>query len=329
MSSSRCLIAAAFALSGAQALQFSARGSFATRGAALRNAASDDAAPAATIEASVPDAVAAGELEAALDAAVVRPEVAAPAVAAPAAAPAAAPVAAPVAAPAAAPRFGASDEWYAKALPWEARPALLAGDLAGDSGFDPAGFVGTKVDLYNYREAEIKHARLAMLAAVGWPLAELWDGPLASLLGLPSLIDANGGRDPSALNGGLGLISPAYWVAVVAFAGAVEFVSENKKAASKKADKAWMVNNKFLPGDLGFDPLGLYVAFGDDAEGSRKWMETAEIKNGRLAMTAVLVYVIEEFVSGKAVVANTPLFFTPFYKVVEQWMLGAPPLYTQ
>ena len=28
------------------------------------------------------------------------------------------------------------------------------------------------------REAEVKHARLAMLAAAGWPLSELLDGPL-------------------------------------------------------------------------------------------------------------------------------------------------------
>ena len=27
------------------------------------------------------------------------------------------------------------------------------------------------------REAEVKHGRLAMLAAAGWPLSELLDGP--------------------------------------------------------------------------------------------------------------------------------------------------------
>ena len=30
------------------------------------------------------------------------------------------------------------------------------------------------------REAEVKHARLAMLAAAGWPLSELLDGPLST-----------------------------------------------------------------------------------------------------------------------------------------------------
>jgi hypothetical protein len=46
------------------------------------------------------------------------------------------------------------------------RPAALDGTLAGDVGFDPLGFAKSKNDLMNYREAEIKHARLAMLAAV-------------------------------------------------------------------------------------------------------------------------------------------------------------------
>ena len=30
------------------------------------------------------------------------------------------------------------------------------------------------------REAEVKHSRLAMLAAAGWPISELLDGPLSS-----------------------------------------------------------------------------------------------------------------------------------------------------
>lgn len=50
-----------------------------------------------------------------------------------------------------------------QALPFMERPAALDGSLVGDVGFDPLGFAKTKDDLLNYREAEIKHARLAML----------------------------------------------------------------------------------------------------------------------------------------------------------------------
>lgn len=52
-----------------------------------------------------------------------------------------------------------------ESLPFMARPAALDGSLVGDVGFDPLGFAKTKDDLLNYREAEIKHARLAMLVS--------------------------------------------------------------------------------------------------------------------------------------------------------------------
>merc|ERR1719163_2702633 len=53
------------------------------------------------------------------------------------------------------------------------------------------------------REAEVKHARLAMLAAAGWPLAELWHGPFSVVTGLPYGLDATQGRSLSLLNGHL------------------------------------------------------------------------------------------------------------------------------
>jgi Chlorophyll A-B binding protein len=50
-----------------------------------------------------------------------------------------------------------------ESLPFMLRPEALDGSMAGDVGFDPFGFAKTKDDLMYYREAEIKHARLAML----------------------------------------------------------------------------------------------------------------------------------------------------------------------
>eukprot|EP00548_Thalassiothrix_antarctica_P009779 CAMPEP_0194158874 /NCGR_PEP_ID=MMETSP0152-20130528/77518_1 /TAXON_ID=1049557 /ORGANISM="Thalassiothrix antarctica, Strain L6-D1" /LENGTH=217 /DNA_ID=CAMNT_0038868379 /DNA_START=140 /DNA_END=790 /DNA_ORIENTATION=- len=54
-----------------------------------------------------------------------------------------------------------------QALPFAKVVFPLDGSMAGDVGFDPLGFAKTEVDLSTYREAEIKHARLAMLAAAG------------------------------------------------------------------------------------------------------------------------------------------------------------------
>jgi len=59
-------------------------------------------------------------------------------------------------------------------LPFLARPAHLDGSLPGDRGFDPFNFASEEGFLEWYRKSEQKHGRVAMLAAVGWPMAELF-----------------------------------------------------------------------------------------------------------------------------------------------------------
>ena len=80
-------------------------------------------------------------------------------------------------------------------------PLLLDGTLAGDVGFDPLGFSKSQKTLYWMREAEVKHSRLAMLAAAGWPISELWHKEIAKVFGLESILASND-RAPSLLNGG-------------------------------------------------------------------------------------------------------------------------------
>eukprot|EP01084_Bolivina_argentea_P188379 324306_1 len=101
--------------------------------------------------------------------------------------------------------------------------------MAGDVGFDPFGFGGDdKASLINMREAEIKHARLAMLAVVGWPLAELWDKKIAAFFGIADSLTSTG-ASPSLLNGGLDKIEPEYWIIVVALAALFESGSKFQK----------------------------------------------------------------------------------------------------
>jgi len=80
-------------------------------------------------------------------------------------------------------------------------------------------------------------------------------------------------------------VSPAYWAAVLLLASAVDAYGLTK------------VNDEdYTPGDLKFDPLGLKKI-------NPQWMETAEIKNGRLAMIAITGFAVQEFVSGNAAFA--------------------------
>jgi len=188
-------------------------------------------------------------------------------------------------------------------LPFLTRPDALTGAIAGDVGFDPLGFSKTQADLINYREAEVKHARLAMLAAAGWPISEVFDKKIALALNMSPLLDATD-RAPSLLNGGLGNVSPVYWIGILGVAAAVEFFGITK---SKSGDAS------YFPGNLGFDPLGLYPK--DEAGQMR--MQLAEIKNGRLAMIAIFGFAIQEFVSKQGVIDETPLFFFPLAQTMK------------
>jgi hypothetical protein len=145
------------------------------------------------------------------------------------------------------------------------------------------------------REAEIKHSRLAMLACLGFPIAELFDKPIADAIGLPAALTKWGGS-PSLVNGGLGKIDVVYWVAVAALAGIIEL--ENGKMKEEKG-------KEYLPGDCNFDPLNLLPK---DKEGQMAMM-TKEIKHGRLAMMAILGFVAQEALYRTPIVNQIPFKF--------------------
>lgn len=95
-------------------------------------------------------------------------------------------------------------------------------------GFDPLGFAKRKDLLLQYREAELKHARLAMLASVGWAASELIHPKLAALLGVKSLLQpgltGQLEKAPSVLNGGLNAVPPLAWAGLVLITGIVEVI---------------------------------------------------------------------------------------------------------
>lgn len=172
-------------------------------------------------------------------------------------------------------------------------PENLDGSFAGDAGFDPLGFSKSKKSLYWMREAEIKHSRLAMLGALGWPLSEVIHNKLANSLHLDSVL-ASGGRAPSILNGGLSSKYASFTLLfTLLITGYLESLSMNKGIIFWNAEKP----KGYVPGDYGFDPLNLY-----NLKGDKKLMETAEIKNGRLAMIAITIFVIREAITGLPVI---------------------------
>lgn len=191
-------------------------------------------------------------------------------------------------------------------LPFLPRPALLDGSLPGDRGFDPFNFASDANALQWQRKAEMKHARLAMLATAGWFAAELFHTNIANKLGLAPLLASND-RVPSILNDGLSHAHfPAFWIATIATAAALEIgevVDENKAC-------------KLNPSDYGFDPLNL----GGKSDDQKMFVQEAEIFNGRLGMLAIVGFAVQEFVLKSAVIDQVPIFFKPLNVAFEQMM---------
>jgi hypothetical protein len=196
-----------------------------------------------------------------------------------------------------------------EAIPFLECPKVLReSTLAGNMGFDPLQLAQNQEQLLEYREAEVKHSRLAMLAAVGWPVSELSDRTIASYFNAPTTLD-EGDRVPSVLNGGLDRIDPRFWGFCLGLTAAIDLYGVSKSRRG---------NKEYFPGNIGFDPLGLFPAHKQGQEN----MKLAEIKHGRTAMVGVVGYVVEEYVTKMAVVDDTPALFQPISETVEEALSG-------
>lgn len=172
--------------------------------------------------------------------------------------------------------------------------------IVGNKGFDPLNCSTDMLTLKKYREAEIKHGRLAMLATVGWPISELFHPYLSTITQNTNLLSFNN-KVPSILNGGFEKINPIFFMSIIVFAASIESIVLNKD-----------YNNYFdyrIPGDFGFDPLNFYT---NKSEFTKKNLELKELNNGRLAMLAITYFAFSEFITNNPIVTNSPLFFKSF-----------------
>jgi len=176
----------------------------------------------------------------------------------------------------------------------------MAGVTAPLGFFDPLG-ITTKCNegkLLFYREVEIKHGRVAMLASLGFLVGEQYHPLFGGNIDVPSLL----AFQATPLQN--------FWPAVVAALAIPELFSISTFQYPKnffRWDETWtmkspdeMKNLKhwngrdYQPGDLGFDPLGLKPK--DAME--FKEMQTKEINNGRLAMMAAAAMIAQEVATG-------------------------------
>jgi light-harvesting complex I chlorophyll a/b binding protein 4 len=158
-----------------------------------------------------------------------------------------------------------------------------AGVTAPLGFFDPLQF-STNVSASRfkfYQEAEIKHGRVAMLAAVGFPLAEQYHPLWGGKIDVPSYI----AFQASPLQ--------TFWLDVLLFIAIFEVFSVFTFNNPFEGNEPWTMKESHEPGNFNFDPLRLKPT----KENALYDMKTREINNGRVAMGAISIMVIEELMT--------------------------------
>jgi Chlorophyll A-B binding protein len=167
--------------------------------------------------------------------------------------------------------------------------------------------------LRDYREAEIRHGRLAMLAAVFWPLQEMLDRFVFDAFD-ESSIGYGGIGGPLFLQTITLPYFPLLMTAIMLLLGYLDIYSQSIKDMDKLGDA-------FLPGDCFWDPLQILVG---SNELSKRNMQERELFNSRAAMIAIASYLLEEFTTGTAIVdlPRNQLLFIPIYQIpyIQQWL---------
>eukprot|EP00525_Craspedostauros_australis_P009365 CAMPEP_0198133122 /NCGR_PEP_ID=MMETSP1442-20131203/59396_1 /TAXON_ID= /ORGANISM="Craspedostauros australis, Strain CCMP3328" /LENGTH=209 /DNA_ID=CAMNT_0043794227 /DNA_START=34 /DNA_END=663 /DNA_ORIENTATION=+ len=173
--------------------------------------------------------------------------------------------------------------------------AELPGAIAPVGFFDPLGFA-EKADantLKRYREAELTHGRVSMLAVIGFLVGEKVEG--SSFL-FDSQISGPGITH-------LSQVPAIFWVLLTVGIGAAETRRAEMGFVEPQAvpvDQAGLMRENYTPGDIGFDPLGLKP---EDPE-ELAIMQTKELQNGRLAMLAAAGFIAQELVDGKGIIEH-------------------------
>jgi len=149
--------------------------------------------------------------------------------------------------------------------------------------WDPAGLCNeytTVAELKRWREAELTHGRVSMLAVIGFLVGEnIEDFPLfGGVVSGPAVTQFD-------------QLPGVFWVALVLAIGIAESYRVSIGWATPTGAGFNALKDDYTPGDLRFDPLGLLPTDEDEVFA----LKTKELNNGRLAMIAIAGFVAQEF----------------------------------
>jgi hypothetical protein len=162
----------------------------------------------------------------------------------------------------------------------------LPGALPPVGFFDPFGFAAKADDntLRRYREAELTHGRVAMLATVGFLVGEKVEG---------SSFFFKSVQGPAIDH--LAQVPAPFWLLLlIGIANAELYRAQYGWVPPKDClpDEPGLLRPDYNPGDIGFDPLKLRPS--DPAQ--LEELQTKELQNGRLAMLAAAGFMAQELV---------------------------------
>merc|ERR1712232_882468 len=178
---------------------------------------------------------------------------------------------------------------------WTADPSKFCAGLPGATApfgeFDPLGFSkGLPVqEIKRFREAEVTHGRVAMLATVGYLVAENFHPLFNGVIGGPANSHLGQVQEQAPFFFAFLASSIAFCElsrSVIGWETPAEANKKNRKLKNDFEGKTWLskLNDDYSPGDINFDPLGVKPS--DPTEFAV--MQTKELQNGRLAMLAAI-----------------------------------------
>ncbi|EIE23416.1 hypothetical protein COCSUDRAFT_65904 [Coccomyxa subellipsoidea C-169] len=171
---------------------------------------------------------------------------------------------------------------YAKTLPGISQPFP---DI-----FDPANLLSNATSIQEvkrWRESEITHGRVAMLAALGWIVGEF-------VADKKLLVNSDGRITGPAIDHfqQVEYKGAIFWEPLVFSIGLAEAWRIGVGWANPSSDKFNQLRDDYSPGEIGFDPLGL-----TPTDPKEKYdLQTKELNNGRLAMIGIAGFVAQELV---------------------------------
>ncbi|KAG8459763.1 hypothetical protein KFE25_014326 [Diacronema lutheri] len=166
-------------------------------------------------------------------------------------------------------------------------------DFPGE--FDPAGLLKTAPEstVRLWREAELMHGRVGMLAAAGFLVQENYHPLFGGAVTGPAIDH-------------IPQIPPFFWAVLSFGIGIAESYriqvgwADPRTSQGLDSKQQWKLRDDYEPGDVGFDPLGLKP---DDVD-ELKALQLKELNNGRLAMLAAAGFLAQETVDKQQILEH-------------------------